>query len=349
MRIIAGTARGVRLAPVPEGVRPTSDRVRESVFNSLGQFFDGGTVLDLYAGSGALGIEALSRGCESAVFVERDRRVASVIRENLLKARLSERGEIIVGDVGTTLESLVSGGKQFNLIFADPPYRIAATEVGDILLRLRSALIAGGKIVVESGSPIGNIENIVGMRGVERRFGGTLVTVFEKDETIVDTAVCPGSFDPLTVGHLDVIDRASRLFDHVIVAVGRNVRKDATRLSAEERAALVERAVSGFDNVSVEMMSGLLVDFARVQGARVVIKGLRAISDFESEFVQAQMNRRLYPEFETVFIMSDAEHSFLSSSLVREISQHGGEVRGLVPDTILDSVRQIYAGMDDRI
>lgn len=346
MRIIAGTARGVRLAPVPEHVRPTSDRVRESVFNSLGQFFDGGAVLDLYAGSGALGIEALSRGCGSAVFVERDRRVAAVIRENLRKARLEGRGEVIVGEVGNILDRLLAEGKQFNLIFADPPYRIAATEVGEILLRLRGAVAFGGRVVIESGSPI---ESIVGMRGVERRFGGTFVSVFEKDEEIVETAVCPGSFDPLTVGHLDVIERASRLFEHVVVAVGMNVRKDATRLSAEERAALVERAVSDMDNVSVEMMGGLLVDFAREQGARVVIKGLRAISDFESEFVQAQMNRRLYPEFETVFIMSDAEHSFLSSSLVREISAHGGEVRGLVPDAILDSVRQIYASMDDRI
>lgn len=346
MRIIAGVARGVRLAAVPEGVRPTSDRVRESVFNSLGQFFDGGVVLDLYAGSGALGIEALSRGCARAVFVERDPRVASVVRENLRRTRLEGRGEIIVGEVGNYVDRLVSGGKQFNLIFADPPYRIAATEVGEILLRLRSALAVGGRIVIESDAPI---ENAIGMRGVERRFGGTLVTVFEKLETIVDTAVCPGSFDPITVGHLDVIERASRLFDHVIVAVGMNVRKDATRLPAEERAAFVEKAVSEFGNVSVEMMGGLLVDFAREQGARVVIKGLRAISDFESEFVQAQMNRRLYPEFETVFIMSDAEHSFLSSSLVREIAQHGGEVRGLVPDAVLDSVRQIYSGMDDRI
>ncbi len=303
-------------------------------------------VLDLYAGSGALGIEALSRGCEKAVFVERDRRAASVIRENLERARLSDRGEVVVGEVGTSLDRLLSEGKQYNLIFADPPYRIAATEVGEILLRLRSALAVGGRIAVESDAPV---ENPTGMRGVERRYGGTLVTVFEKDEEIVEKAICPGSFDPITVGHLDVIDRASQLFEHVVVSVGMNVRKDATRLSAEERAALVERAVSEFGNVSVEMMSGLLIDFAREQGARVVIKGLRAISDFESEFVQAQMNRRLYPEFETVFIMSDAEHSFLSSSLVREIAAHGGEVRGLVPDTVLESVRQIYAGMDDRI
>ncbi|MGH3086917.1 MAG: pantetheine-phosphate adenylyltransferase, partial [Rubrobacteraceae bacterium] len=337
--------RGVRLASIPEGVRPTSDRVRESLFNSLGQFFDGGEVLDLYAGSGALGIEALSRGCERAVFVEKDRRAANVVRENLRRARFEGRGEIVVGEVGKVLDRLLADGKVFNLIFADPPYRIAATEVGDILLRSGSMLAFSGRVVIESGSPI---EDSAGMKGVTRRYGGTFVTVFEKDERTMNVAVCPGSFDPVTVGHLDIIRRASVLFDHVVIAVGSNIRK-RTRLDATERARLIEKVVSDLDNVSVEVMSGLLVDFAREQGARVVIKGLRAISDFESEFVQAQMNRRLYPEFETVFIMSDAEHSFLSSSLVREIAAHGGEVRGLVPDAILEGVRQIYAGTDDRI
>jgi pantetheine-phosphate adenylyltransferase/16S rRNA (guanine(966)-N(2))-methyltransferase RsmD len=346
MRIIAGEARGVRLAKVPEHVRPTSDRVRESVFNALGQFFEGGAVLDLYAGSGALGIEALSRGFGRAVFVERDGRAAKVIRENLRKTRLEGRAEVVVGEVGAYVERALAEGKVFNLIFADPPYRIAATEAGEILLRLRSALERGGRIVVESDAPVGDA---VGLRGVERRYGGTLVTIFEKEEEIVRTAICPGSFDPITVGHLDVIERASRLFEHVVVAVGSNLRKDAARRSGEERASVVERAVSGLGNVSVEVMDGLLVDFAREREVEVVIKGLRAISDFESEFVQAQMNRRLYPEFETVFIMSDAEHSFLSSSLVREIAAHGGEIRSLVPESVLESVRQIYSGMNDRI
>src|SRR3712207_9222642 len=126
MRIIAGTARGIRLAPVPRGVRPTSDRVRESVFNSLGQFFEGGCVLDLYAGTGALGIEALSRGCERAVFVERDGAALAAITENLRRTGFADRAEVIRGDVGRTLDRMVADGRQFNLIFADPPYRIAA-------------------------------------------------------------------------------------------------------------------------------------------------------------------------------------------------------------------------------
>src|SRR3712207_1078808 len=110
MRIIAGTARGIRLAPVAKGVRPPSDRVRESVFNSLGQFFDGGAVLDLYAGTGALGIEALSRGCERAVFVEEDRRVVTAIRENLRRAGFAGRGEVVRDDVGRALDRMLTEG-----------------------------------------------------------------------------------------------------------------------------------------------------------------------------------------------------------------------------------------------
>ncbi|MCA1730571.1 MAG: pantetheine-phosphate adenylyltransferase, partial [Actinobacteria bacterium] len=114
------------------------------------------------------------------------------------------------------------------------------------------------------------------------------------------------------------------------------------RLTAEERARLIEKVTGSMENVSVEIMDGLLVDFARERGARVVIKGLRAGSDFELEFQQAQLNRMLYSEFETVFIMAAAEHSFLSSSAVREIASYGGNVRGLVPEEIVDVVQRLY-------
>jgi pantetheine-phosphate adenylyltransferase/16S rRNA (guanine(966)-N(2))-methyltransferase RsmD len=344
VRVIAGSARGTRLAPVPKGVRPTSDRVRESLFNSLGQYFDGGTVLDLYAGTGALGIEALSRGTEMAVFVERDRRARSVILENLRRTGFADRAEVIGGDVESVLGRLIARGELFNLIFADPPYRIAAAEVGGILGRLRSLLAPGGKVVIESGeAPVAD-----GEKGVTRRYGGTFVTILERSELTMIVAVCPGSFDPVTTGHLDIIRRASKVFDHVVVAVGGNIRKQA-RLPAVERARLIEKVTADMDNVSVEVMEGLLVDFAREQGAQVIVKGLRAVSDFESEFEQAQLNRTLFPELETVFIMASAEHSFLSSSAVREIASLGGDVRGLVPDGILETVRQIYSGSDGKI
>jgi pantetheine-phosphate adenylyltransferase/16S rRNA (guanine(966)-N(2))-methyltransferase RsmD len=345
VRVIAGTARGTRLAPVPRGVRPTSDRVRESVFNSLGQFFDG-DVLDLYAGTGALGIEALSRGSERAVFVEKDRRALGVIRENLQRARVADRAEVVAGDVGRVLDRMLTDGRQFNLIFADPPYRIAATEVEGVMSRLGALLAPGGRVVIESGEA--PAAGTIGKKGVTRRYGGTYVTILERSEITMIVAVCPGSFDPVTVGHLDIIRRASKIFDHVVVAVGANLRKKP-RLPAVERARLLEKVTAGIENVSVELMDGLLVNFAREQGARVIVKGLRAVSDFESEFEQAQLNRTMYPELETVFIMASAEHSFLSSSAVREIAALGGEVRGLVPEGILETVREIYSSPDGNI
>ena len=346
MRVIAGTARGVRLAPVPKSVRPTADRVRESLFNSLGQYFDGGEVLDLYAGTGSLGIEALSRGAESAVFVEKDGRALSALRENLRRTRFRERAEVVRGEVHKVLARMVAEGRVFNLIFADPPYRIAASEVGGVLSGARTLLAPEGRLVIESGeAPAGEARS---RRGVTRRYGGTFVTILERSELTMIVAICPGSFDPVTAGHLDVIRRASRIFDHVVVAVGANLRK-RPRLPARERARLIEKVTGDLENVSVEVMEGLLTEFARSQDARVIVKGLRAVSDFESEFEQAQLNRTLYPELETVFIMASAEHSFLSSSAVREIASYGGDVRGLVPDGIVETVKEIYSGSDGNI
>jgi pantetheine-phosphate adenylyltransferase/16S rRNA (guanine(966)-N(2))-methyltransferase RsmD len=342
LRIIAGTARGTRLAPVPKNVRPTSDRVRESIFNALGQFFTG-DVLDLYAGTGTLGIEALSRGADRAVFVEKDRRALAAIRENLRRTRVEDRAEVVAGDVGRTLDRMLTDGRQFSLIFADPPYRIAATEVRCVLSRLAALLTPGGRAVIESGEALA--EGTIGKKGATRRYGGTYVTILEQSETTMIVAVCPGSFDPVTAGHVDIIRRASKIFDHVVIAVGANLRKKPV-LPAVERARLLEKVTVDIENVSVELMDGLLVDFAREQGARAIVKGLRAVSDFESEFEQAQLNRAMFPELETVFIMASAEHSFLSSSAVREIASYGGDVRGLVPDGILESVREIYSGSD---
>jgi len=182
VRIIAGSARGVRLAEVPSGVRPTGDRVREGVFNSLGQFFDGGEVLDLYAGTGALGIEALSRGCERAVFVERDGRAVSTIRENLRRAGFEGRAEVVRSGVERLLERRAEEdyNGRFRLIFADPPYRIAPDELEGVLERLGSALALGGRAVIESG--VAHQALPAGNTGIERessrRYGDTVVTTF---------------------------------------------------------------------------------------------------------------------------------------------------------------------------
>jgi pantetheine-phosphate adenylyltransferase len=148
------------------------------------------------------------------------------------------------------------------------------------------------------------------------------------------TALCPGTFDPVTGGHLDVIERASRHFDGLIAAVLQNPAKDPL-FSLEERMAMLKEAVASFENVEVESFSGLLVDYARERGASAVVKGLRAVSDFEYELQMAHMNRHL-TDMETFFVMSDPKWSYVSSSLIKEVARYGGDVRGLLPDFVHD-------------
>ncbi len=146
------------------------------------------------------------------------------------------------------------------------------------------------------------------------------------------TAVCPGSYDPVTNGHLDVIRRAAELYDQVIVAVvRRSVRKNATLFEIEERVGFIERATAELPGVRVEPFSNLVVEFARSVGAKAIVKGLRAISDFEYELELHQLNRRQDPEIESVYLMSSSQYSFLSSSGVKELATFGGRIDDLVP------------------
>ena len=151
--------------------------------------------------------------------------------------------------------------------------------------------------------------------------------------------VYPGSFDPLTNGHLDIIMRASKLFDLLIVGILKNDAKQAV-FSTEERLSQIERCTSKLDNVSVESFSGLLVDFVREKNAGTIVRGLRAVSDYEYELQMAMLNKHMSPDVDTIFFMTDIHNSFLSSSLIKDIARHGGNIRGLVPDEIVD---EIYA------
>jgi pantetheine-phosphate adenylyltransferase len=145
-------------------------------------------------------------------------------------------------------------------------------------------------------------------------------------------AVCPGSYDPVTNGHLDVITRAASIFDEVVVAVvNASVRKERALFDAEERVAFIEQATAHLPNVRAEAFDILLVQFARNKGAQAIVKGLRAISDFEYEFEMNQLNRRQDANVESVFIMADPRYSFLSSSGVKELATFGGDVSDLVP------------------
>ena len=148
------------------------------------------------------------------------------------------------------------------------------------------------------------------------------------------TALCPGTFDPVTNGHLDIIERAGRHFDTLVAAVLENPAKEPL-FTLDERVAIVKEAVSGLPNVEVDSFSGLLVDFAKARRAAAVVKGLRAVSDFEYELQMAHMNRHL-SGLETFFVVADPAWSYVSSSLIKNVAEHGGDVSGLLPDFARD-------------
>ena len=150
-------------------------------------------------------------------------------------------------------------------------------------------------------------------------------------------AVYPGSFDPITYGHLDIIQRSSKVFDKVIVAVVKNRSKEPL-FSVEERMNFIRRSITDLSNVEVDHFDGLLVNFVTAKKAQVIVKGLRAMSDFEYEFQMALLNRKLQPKVETMFLMTDHKYSYLSSSMVKEIAGLGGSIQDLVPEDILQDI-----------
>lgn len=155
-------------------------------------------------------------------------------------------------------------------------------------------------------------------------------------------AIYPGSFDPMTYGHLDIIRRASKLFDQVIMAVVGNPSKSSL-LPVEAREMLIAKTIDGIEGVVVGAFQGLTVDYARQNNVKILIRGLRAISDFEAELGMAQTNKQLFPELETIFLMSKAEYSFISSSTVKEIARLGGDVSQFVPKPVNDYLKEHFS------
>lgn len=160
------------------------------------------------------------------------------------------------------------------------------------------------------------------------------------------TVICPGSFDPVTIGHLDIIKRSAKMFDRVIVVVMTNYQKKSSyAFTADERVQLIKRCTKDFPNVEVDSYNGLLAEYARLKGAVAIVKGLRAVSDFEYEFQQALTNKELNSDLETVFLASTAENMFLSSSVVKQVCELGGDISNFVPKEIrTDIIERISKG-----
>lgn len=162
----------------------------------------------------------------------------------------------------------------------------------------------------------------------------------EKNKTV--TAIYPGSFDPVTNGHLDLIARGARIFDTLVVAVARNLDKDPL-FAVKERIEMLEAVTFDLKNVQVDMFEGLLVDYARARGAGVILRGIRAVSDYEYELQMAMMNRKVQPLIETVFMLPGEAYSYLSSRLVKELARFGGPVKGLVPPLVEERLKTKFS------
>lgn len=154
------------------------------------------------------------------------------------------------------------------------------------------------------------------------------------------TAICPGSFDPITLGHVDIICRAAEIFDEVVVCVMHNAAKKSPMFTLDEKLSMARRAVEGHPNVRVDSYDGLLTEYVRRFDKPVIVKGLRAASDFDYEFQMNMINKRLNPTVETMFLTASERYTFLSSSIVREVAQYGAELKGLVPDAIIPDIEE---------
>lgn len=346
MRVIGGAWGGRRLLGPPRGAetRPTSDRVREAIFNIVAARLDGARVLDLFAGTGALGVEALSRGAAHATFVECDRGLCQTVETNLENVECEpSRYAVLQRDVRRALKP---GDGPFDLVFIDPPYGHRLEREALAALVRGGHLAPGAVVVVEHASR----ETLALDPAVQaalgppdtRAYGDTSVSLYAPAAAEAPApaptpaapagrvAVYAGSFDPPTLGHIDIITRGAALCDRLVVAVAGNPRK-ASLFTADERVEMLREILADEPRVEVDRIDGLLVDYAKRRGATAIIRGLRAVADFEYEFQMACMNHHLAPGVETVFLMTAQEYFYVSSSLVKEVASFGGDVTPFLP------------------
>ena len=290
--------------------------MREALFSSIEAWcgsLQGLRFLDLYAGSGAVGLEAWSRGAGVVTLVESDRRTARLIGENA-KVLGFAKADVVAGPVTATLSR--PPGAPYDVAFLDPPYPLDEAAVGGDLALLVAAALAGpgrhgrgGALVAQPGADLARRHRRAAQQALRRDHALVRSRRCEPrgpPGDLMRRAVCPGSFDPVTNGHLDIVQRASGLFDEVIVAVGVNVSKNRL-FTAEERLSMLEQGVVGLGNVRVEGFTGLITTYCREADAVAIVKGLRSGTDFDYELQMAQMNAHL-TGVETVFVPANPQY-----------------------------------------
>lgn len=327
MRIVAGRYRGRKLTPPSDdSVRPTTDRIKETVFNILQWDVEGARVLDLFAGSGALGIECLSRGAAEVVFADKSPASVALIRQNLKGIEGSYR--VLTADFTGVLRS---GEDKFDLIFIDPPYKSGLGELAVDAAFDLGRVAEGGTVVYEHSSelPFKCAREDVKVR---TKVMGSVTVEFIRKKTV---GLVTGTFDPVTKGHMEVIGEALRLFDEVVVAVLVNPEKQCM-FTPEERLALLNAALSDNTRVKTLYSEDYAVDVARRVGADKLVRGVRGEGDEAYENAMAEYNRA--HGFDTVFVTPE-RYADVSSTRARELISKG-DFR-LLPENAIITAEEI--------
>lgn len=331
MRIIAGKFKGRSLITMKDqSIRPTTDRVKESIFNLIQGYVEDAKVLDLFAGSGALGIEALSRGAEAVTFADRSNDSIETVNTNLKK--VSGKFNIIRKDFLSTIDYLSARKEKFDIIFLDPPYKQGLDKAAIDKIDEAGILAEDGIIVVERARDDEPIELTKGYRAISvRDYGSVTVMLVQKATACAVT----GTFDPFTLGHRYLVEKGLEKFDEVHVVVLVNPDKQ-TELSPEKRVKLIETSVRRLGGrVVVAYYEGLTIDYCKENDIQYIIRGVRNEQDFIYEKEMADWNKE-HGDVTTILI--PAENSEISSTLVREKLHNGQEITGLVDEDTLDSL-----------
>lgn len=333
MRIIAGKFKGrTLLSPKNRDVRPTTDRVKESLFNLLSDKIDGARVLDLFSGSGALGIEALSRGAEYAVFCDNSRDSLAVTEANLKK--IDARYSVERGDFDRVVAGLKNRGKSFDVVFVDPPYKKGIAEAAVKAVAEAGILSLVGVIAVERARDDSPTPVPSGYRIIDSRpYGSSEIELIGK----ATAAAVTGSFDPFTLGHKYLVEKAAELFDVVYVVMLVNPDKKPS-ISVEKRLKYIKMSLRSLPyKVRVDFFGGLTIDYMRENNIEYIVRGVRSPEDFEYESGMAKFN---FENGGVKTLLVPARDPGISSGEVRErIAEHNTlygfldeEVRGILED-----------------
>lgn len=337
MRVIGGTFGGRKLTEFENiGVRPTSDMTRESLFNILRDRIEGARVLDLFCGTGAVGIEAISRGASYVVFNDNRKQSLDCLNKNLSSLNIKSGYSVSLRDGLSYLQSV---SEKFDIVYLDPPY---SGDLGERAIALAEQCLTENGIIVYETDKIKEFKFSELSNFDTRKYGRNVLYFFERKKT---ACVFAGTFDPITKGHEDIINQCADKFKKVVVTLGSNEEKTPYFTQAE-RMEFLKLTLSGRSETVIVNYSDVkdnYAEFLKENGVTEFVRGIRNFGDEVYERASIELNKKLYPSIQTVFYKADKKHKKISSSLVREYIAQGKDVSEFVPENCKDAVKKAIA------